>query len=35
MQVIRATELFQSIRNIDNNEFEKSSKINLDFSKSA
>lgn len=32
MQVIRATELFQSIRNIDNNEFEKSSKINLDFS---
>ncbi len=32
MQVIKATELFQSIRNIDNNEFEKSSKINLDFS---
>lgn len=32
MQVIRATELFKSIKNIDNTEFEKSSDINLDFS---
>ena len=32
MQVLRATELFQNIRNIDNNEFEKSGNIVLDFS---
>ena len=32
MQVIRASELFKSIKNIDNSEFEKSSDINLDFS---
>lgn len=32
MQVIRAAELFQNIKSIDNNEFEESSKINLDFS---
>ncbi len=32
MQVIRASELFQNIKSIDNNEFEQSSNINLDFS---
>ncbi|MCD7779338.1 MAG: STAS domain-containing protein [Candidatus Gastranaerophilales bacterium] len=32
MQVIRASELFENIKNIDNAEFEKSSNINLDFS---
>lgn len=32
MQVLRATEVFQNIRNIDNNEFEKSGNIVLDFS---
>ncbi len=32
MQVIRASELFENIKSIDNNEFEQSSKINLDFS---
>ena len=32
MQVIRASELFKSIKNIDNTEFEKSNDINLDFS---
>lgn len=32
MQVIRATELFQNIRNIDNSEFEQSKDIDLDFS---
>ena len=32
MQVVRASELFKSIKNIDNSDFEKSSDINLDFS---
>ena len=32
MQVLRATEVFQNIRNIDNNEFERSGNIVLDFS---
>lgn len=32
MQVIRAAELFKSIKNIDSNEFEQSKNINLDFS---
>lgn len=32
MQVLRATELFKNIRSIDNNEFEKSGNIVLDFS---
>ena len=32
MQTIRATELFQNIKNIDNNEFEQSRNISLDFS---
>ena len=32
MQVIRASELFKNIKNIDNTEFEKSNNINLDFS---
>lgn len=32
MQVIRAAELFQNIRNIDNSEFEQSKDIDLDFS---
>ena len=32
MQVLRASELFKNIRNIDNNEFEESNNIVLDFS---
>lgn len=32
MQILRATELFKNIRNIDNSEFEKSGDIVLDFS---
>lgn len=32
MQVLRATEVFKNIRNIDNSEFEKSGNIVLDFS---
>lgn len=32
MQVIRASELFKNIKNIDNTEFEQSRNINLDFS---
>ena len=32
MQVIRASELFKNIKNIDNGEFERSKNINLDFS---
>ena len=32
MQVLRATEVFKNIRNIDNAEFEKSGNIVLDFS---
>lgn len=32
MQVIRASELFNNIKNIDNAEFEQSRNINLDFS---
>lgn len=32
MQVIRASELFKNIKNIDNTEFEQSTDINLDFS---
>ena len=32
MQVIKATELFKNIKNIDNTEFEKSCDINVDFS---
>ena len=32
MQVLRAAEVFKNIRNIDNNEFERSGNIVLDFS---
>lgn len=32
MQIIKATELFNNIKNIDNKEFEQSSSVNLDFS---
>jgi anti-anti-sigma factor len=32
MQVIKASELFKNIKNIDNKEFEQSRNINLDFS---
>ena len=32
MQVLRATEVFKNIRNIDNAEFEESGNIVLDFS---
>ena len=32
MQVLRATEVFKNIRNIDNTEFERSGNIVLDFS---
>lgn len=32
MQILRATEVFKNIRNIDNSEFEKSGNIVLDFS---
>ena len=32
MQVLKASDLFQNIKNIDNSEFEKSSNITLDFS---
>lgn len=32
MQVLSASELFKNIKNIDNNEFEKSNNIVLDFS---
>ena len=32
MQVLRASELFKNIKNIDNNEFEQSDNIVLDFS---
>ncbi len=32
MQILKASELFQNIQNIDNSEFEKSNNITLDFS---
>ncbi len=32
MQILKASELFKNIINIDNTEFEKAKKINLDFS---
>ncbi len=32
MQILKAAELFKNIINIDNSEFEKAKKINLDFS---
>ena len=32
MQIIKASELFKNIKNIDNKEFEQSKNINLDFS---
>ena len=32
MQMIKASELFKNIKNLENNEFENSSSINLDFS---